>query len=294
MHFWNRSVLRASWVCALLCTWMALGNVAVAQVAQPTATTVSPANAPLNLPAPAAGHTGGNAGSGGAPATAAQTAEVGAKPKEGERDLSWLPADLLPKLISATTSNNSTGVAKTTDSADPVLKFLNDKGLLPSTKPVVEMAQQVRSRATDVASDLVVSAMSLLGVPYRRGGTSADTGFDCSGFTRHVFENTVGLILPRRAAEQANSPDLQPVTRAELKPGDLVFFNTLRNTFSHVGIYIGDNKFIHSPRAGAKVRVEDLREAYWQQRYDGARRAPGLAGTRAANAANAAANAANN
>ncbi len=292
MHFWNRSVLRASWVCALLCTWMALGNVAVAQVAQPTTTTASPANAPLNVPAPAAGHVGTNP-SGGAGANTAQIADAVNKPKEGERDLSWLPADLLPKLINATTSSNSTGSAKATESADPVLKFLNDKGLLPSAKPVVDIAQQVRSRATDVASDLVVSAMSLLGVPYRRGGTSAETGFDCSGFTRHVFENTVGLILPRRAAEQANSPDLQPVPRAELKPGDLVFFNTLRNTFSHVGIYIGDNKFIHSPRAGAKVRVEDLREAYWQQRYDGARRAPGLAGTRAATAANAAANAAN-
>jgi cell wall-associated NlpC family hydrolase len=135
-----------------------------------------------------------------------------------------------------------------------------------------------------VASDLVISAMTFLGVPYRRGGMSRETGFDCSGFTRHVFENTVGLILPRRAIEQANSPDLVPVAKTELKPGDLVFFNTLRNTFSHVGIYIGDNKFIHSPRTGAKVRIEDIREAYWQRHYEGARRAPGL-GPRAAAAA---------
>jgi len=90
-----------------------------------------------------------------------------------------------------------------------------------------------------------------------------------------VFENSVGLILPRRASEQARSPQLIPVQQqAELKPGDLVFFNTLRQTFSHVGIYIGDNKFIHSPRAGGSVRVEDMRQAYWQQRYNGARRAP--------------------
>jgi len=164
--------------------------------------------------------------------------------------------------------------AATDEQADPVSRFLADKGLLPSTKPVVELAQQVRDKATDVASDLVLSAMNFLGVPYRRGGSSQESGFDCSGFTRHVFENSVGLILPRRASEQANSPDLVPVKKSELKPGDLVFFNTLRHTFSHVGIYIGDDKFIHSPRAGGKVRVEDMRQAYWQQRFDGARRAP--------------------
>ena len=160
------------------------------------------------------------------------------------------------------------------DMTDPVSRFLSDKGLLPNTRPVVELAQQVRDRATDVASELVMSAMNFLGVPYRRGGNSRESGFDCSGFTRHVFENSVGLILPRRASEQANSPELVPVQKSELKPGDLVFFNTLRRTFSHVGIYIGDDKFIHSPRAGGQVRVEDMRQAYWQQRYDGARRAP--------------------
>lgn len=157
---------------------------------------------------------------------------------------------------------------------DPVSRFLSDRGLIPSTRPVVELAQQVRDKATDMASELVLSAMNFLGVPYRRGGTSAESGFDCSGFTRHVFENSVGLILPRRAIEQANSPDLVPVKKNELKPGDLVFFNTLRHTFSHVGIYIGDDKFIHSPRAGGEVRVEDMRQSYWQQRFDGARRAP--------------------
>jgi cell wall-associated NlpC family hydrolase len=161
-----------------------------------------------------------------------------------------------------------------TRSTDPILRLLQSKGLLPETQPVIALAQQVRDRASDVASSLVVSAMNFLGVPYRRGGTSEETGFDCSGFTRHVFENSVGLVLPRRAIEQANSPDLVPVAKADLKPGDLVFFNTLRHAFSHVGIYIGDNKFIHSPRTGGKVRVEDMGEAYWQKRFDGARRAP--------------------
>jgi len=160
------------------------------------------------------------------------------------------------------------------ENADPISRFLQEKGLM-DTKPVVELAQQVRDRASEMASDLVLSAMNFLGVPYRRGGNSPETGFDCSGFTRHVFENSIGLVLPRRAAEQANSPDLVPVNnQSELKPGDLVFFNTLKHTFSHVGIYIGGNKFIHSPRTGSEVRVEDMRDSYWQKRFDGARRAP--------------------
>lgn len=165
--------------------------------------------------------------------------------------------------------------AQPSDNTDPVSRFLADKGLL-DTRPVAELAQQVRDRATDLASDLVISAMDFLGVPYRRGGDSKSEGFDCSGFTRHVFERSIGMILPRRASEQASMPGLEQIKQAELKPGDLVFFNTLRHTFSHVGIYIGDNKFIHSPRAGGAVRIEDMRIAYWQQRFDGARRVPTL------------------
>jgi len=174
-----------------------------------------------------------------------------------------------PATVSAPANNAQSHGA---DTEDPVAKFLVDKGLMPSKRPVVELAQQVRDTASDIASDLVLSAMNFLGVPYRRGGNSSETGFDCSGFTRHVFENSVGLILPRRAIEQANSPALMPVQQAELKPGDLVFFNTLRQKFSHVGIYIGDNKFIHSPKPGQEVQIQDMRQAYWDRRFTGARR----------------------
>lgn len=137
----------------------------------------------------------------------------------------------------------------------------------------------------DGASGLVVAALGFLGVPYRRGGNDED-GFDCSGFTRHLFETRLGLLLPRRADEQAHSPDLVAVTRSELQPGDLVFFNTLRRTFSHVGIYIGDGRFIHAPRPGAEVRLESMRVAYWSKRFTGARRPAGAAdaGIRAATA----------
>jgi cell wall-associated NlpC family hydrolase len=154
---------------------------------------------------------------------------------------------------------------------DAVSRFLAERGLLDSAAQTgSSLVQQVR----DGASDLVVSAMTLIGVRYRRGGNSAEEGFDCSGFTRHVFERSLGLMLPRRADEQAKAPGWFAVKRDELKPGDLVFFNTLRRTFSHVGIYVGEGKFIHAPRSGSEVRIEDMRESYWAKRFTGARRTP--------------------
>ena len=121
--------------------------------------------------------------------------------------------------------------------------------------------------------------MNFLGVRYKLGGNTAETGFDCSGFTRYVFENSLGRVLPHRADEQANSPDLAKVDKKDLKPGDLVFFDTMRKTFSHVGIYLGDGKFIHSPRTGESVRIEDINISYWARHFTGARRAPELAAT---------------
>lgn len=151
---------------------------------------------------------------------------------------------------------------------DAVLQMLQNKGLIPAAEETSAFVRQVREQA----SDLVLSAMNFLGVPYRRGGNT-ESGFDCSGFTRHVFEMSLGLVLPRRADEQAKSKSLLQVAKDELKPGDLVFFNTMKRAFSHVGIYVGDGKFIHSPRTGSEVRIEDMREAYWAKRYNGARRA---------------------
>jgi hypothetical protein len=137
-------------------------------------------------------------------------------------------------------------------------------------KGLMGQISQVRQNVSERASELVVNAMGFLGVPYRRGGNSAETGFDCSGFVRAMYEQSIGMILPRRAEQQAAAG--QSVSRDDLQPGDLVFFNTMRRTFSHVGIYVGDNKFIHSPRTGASVRVESMGMAYWTSRFDGARR----------------------
>jgi len=168
--------------------------------------------------------------------------------------------------------------------SDPLGRFLTDSGIASGASAIVNAPAAAASAAAAVpgtiagkireqASDMVVTAMNFLGVKYRRGGNDADVGFDCSGFTRHVFEMSVGLVLPRRVDEQAKAPGLVPIKRDELQPGDLVFFNTLKRTFSHVGIYVGDGKFIHSPRPGGEVRVEDMGFAYWKKRFTGARRA---------------------
>lgn len=164
--------------------------------------------------------------------------------------------------------------AAAASAADAVNRFLVDKGLIaPAAAATAPEGPAFVERVRDKASDMVITAMNFLGVRYRRGGNSADSGFDCSGFTRQVFETSLGLVLPRRADEQAKAPGLVAVKRDELQPGDLVFFNTLKRTFSHVGIYLGDGKFIHAPRPGGEVRVEDMRFVYWAKRFTGARRA---------------------
>lgn len=147
--------------------------------------------------------------------------------------------------------------------SDDLDKLLAEKGFF-------NQIDQVRQTVGLKASELVFNAMGFLGVPYKRGGSTAETGFDCSGFVRAMYEQSIGLILPRRAEQQAAVT--QDIDKSELKPGDLVFFNTLKRTFSHVGIYVGEGRFIHSPKPGAQVRVESMTVNYWASRFDGARR----------------------
>ena len=161
--------------------------------------------------------------------------------------------------------------------SDDMDRLLADKGLLTRLEDVSHKVADKAQTVAGRAGDLVVNAMGFLGVPYKRGGSSAETGFDCSGFVRAIYQQTVGLVLPRRADQQAAST--QVIDKKELQPGDLDVFNTMRRTFSHVGIYVGDGKFIHSPRSGSEVRVEDMRQSYWQRRFDGARRVTPTAGT---------------
>lgn len=153
--------------------------------------------------------------------------------------------------------------------AAPPVAAEDDMAGFAAQKGLIEEIQQVRTRVEDRTSELVMTAMGFLGVPYRRGGNDA-RGFDCSGFVRSMYERTIGLVLPRLAKDQAAAT--QPIDKKELQPGDLVFFNTMKRAFSHVGIYVGDGKFIHSPKPGAQVRVEDMHKSYWARRFDGARR----------------------
>lgn len=118
--------------------------------------------------------------------------------------------------------------------------------------------------------EVIINALSLTGIKYKYGGNSPETGFDCSGFVRYVFSQAANLTLPPTA--RAISQLGKTVNKDELQPGDLVFFNTLKSAFSHVGIYIGDNKFIHAPRTGASVRVENMQQSYWLSRFNGAQR----------------------
>jgi cell wall-associated NlpC family hydrolase len=136
--------------------------------------------------------------------------------------------------------------------------------------PALQESRTLFQRASSSVEDTLNSALDLIGIRYRRGGTSPESGFDCSGFVSHVFREGLGLYLPRSAKDMSRTGEV--VGKDELQPGDLVFFNTMRRTFSHVGIYLGDSLFVHAPRTGGRVRIEDMRERYWVKRFNGARR----------------------
>jgi cell wall-associated NlpC family hydrolase len=121
------------------------------------------------------------------------------------------------------------------------------------------------------AKRLVSYAQSLVGIRYKYGGSSPDTGFDCSGFVGHVFRHTTGISLPRSSEEISRRG--QAISIDDLRIGDLVFFNTLHRKFSHVGIYLGGDRFIHAPSSNTgSVRTDNMRDDYWKKHYDGAQR----------------------
>ena len=155
----------------------------------------------------------------------------------------------------------------------PQINFQPARAATPVVHPIPSAsAAPVRaSRSSDSADELIGSAMGLLGVAYRYGGTSASTGFDCSGFMQHIFRRSMGLNLPRTSAEQAKMG--VGVSRGELQPGDMVFFRTMgRGRISHVGLYIGNDRFIHAPRTGKRIEITSLSNKYWNAKYAFARR----------------------
>lgn len=142
-----------------------------------------------------------------------------------------------------------------------------------ASTPLVRAEKSLRDlgiRAKDTASEITSYALSLIGVDYKFGGNSPEQGLDCSGLIRYVFQQATGISLPRTAREQARVGESVAVDK--LQPGDLVFFNTRRFQFSHVGLYIGDNRFIHAPSSGGSVEVVSLEKQYWQKAFNGARR----------------------
>lgn len=131
--------------------------------------------------------------------------------------------------------------------------------------------------ASPLSEDVPLYAVSLVGSPYRLGGNSPETGLDCSGLVGHVFKQVAGIVLPRDS--RAISDVAQPLAQVDLQPGDLVFFNTLNRAFSHVGIYLGDNRFVHATSSRTNtVMVSSLADRYWRTRFDGARRVVQTAG----------------
>lgn len=136
---------------------------------------------------------------------------------------------------------------------------------LPPEPPARDTGPMSEQRA-----EALLQTLLMLGVDYRYGGKSPQTGFDCSGLVAHVFREAYGIELPHNARAQSEMG--MRVSLSELRAGDLVFYNTLNRPFSHVGIYLGDGRFVHAPKTGAQVRVEPIRGKYWMRRFDGARR----------------------
>jgi len=129
---------------------------------------------------------------------------------------------------------------------------------------------------TDLRKSLIAMAMKLRDTRYVRGGRDPATGFDCSGFVRYVFAHAVGMQLPNNSASQFLAG--LKVKKADMQPGDLVFFRTHgKRRISHVGIYISNGRFIHSPSAGKSVEISSLSEGYWAKRFAGAKRPEAMA-----------------
>ena len=118
--------------------------------------------------------------------------------------------------------------------------------------------------------EVALHAMAMIGKPYRWGGTSPQAGFDCSGLAKYAWSTAADVELPRVAVQMSRTG--RKVSRSRLQPGDLVFFNTQRRRYSHVGVYVGSGRFVHAPSSGKKIRLAHLSNPYWSERYNGARR----------------------
>jgi cell wall-associated NlpC family hydrolase len=178
---------------------------------------------------------------------------------------------------SAFASNTVPAIPDAVGSFRPVQQTKTDDALPKveaSQKSATErLTESVASFATK-AEGIIDTSLSLIGIRYKWGGNTAAEGFDCSGFVKRVYESSIGFSLPRTALEMSRRGET--IKKDDLKPGDLVFFNTVKRTISHVGIYLGANRFIHAPRTGASIRVDSMESKYWETRYAGGRRVTNL------------------
>ena len=152
--------------------------------------------------------------------------------------------------------------------------FAQDAAKASLADSATAAVKDAASAAWHTTQNLTSSALDLIGIRYKWGGTTPASGLDCSGLVQFVFQQVTGVTLPRSTKELSRIGDA--VALSELQPGDLVFFNTRRFAFSHVGIYVGDNRFIHAPRRGREVEVATFDKNYWQKHFTGARRLIGV------------------
>nr|WP_261788642.1 C40 family peptidase [Kingella denitrificans] len=162
----------------------------------------------------------------------------------------------------STTTSRTENTARSND--DEIGQIARQSSVTASPSPAVSS-----SAGRGDVDDLIGSAMGFLGVAYRFGGASP-SGFDCSGFMQYIFRKAFAVNLPRTSAEQANVG--VAVNRSQLQPGDMVFFRTAGSRISHVGMYIGNDRFIHAPRTGKRIEITSLSNRYWSARYATARR----------------------
>lgn len=175
------------------------------------------------------------------------------------------------EFVSQEFSEHPVALPATVDAAAAVADVVSAPADALVQAPVAAIAPEQQAPSTfPMATRIIDAAMDKIGIPYRRGGTSAQAGFDCSGLVHAIYAQAAGYALPRVAHDQAKAT--QKIDKKELQPGDLVFFNTMRRAFSHVGIYMGNGQFIHAPSRGKRVRIENMKDSYWTKRFNGARR----------------------
>ena len=149
----------------------------------------------------------------------------------------------------------------------PAMYLANPASVPATPATTTEPATSARAHLRGLLADF---AVTLRNIRYRRGGHDPATGFDCSGFVHYVFRHSLGLDLPTDSASQYRIGSA--IARSDMKIGDLVFFHIRGKRISHVGIYLGEGRFIHSPSTGRTVSISSLDEAYWSRRFAGAKR----------------------